>query len=1269
MSRNPSQRGEPTLFDERIFDAVESPIRGSAIIEASAGTGKTFNISHIFLRLIIEKGLPIEKILVVTFTIAATEELKERVRRLLRECEDILLSGQPESSASGRAIDIIIQNNLKSKGRLELLRLIQTALRNFDEASILTIHGFCKKMLGEMAFETGGNLRPEIDAEAVNVEMETLILDFWRNHLYREKNDLFRLHAYREFNIETVRKIATEYLKNYSVEVPVIEDEDPGPYEDKFIYNINKLYTFNYNYSEMVELYVNLRETHLNGVRYQKKTLVCLLEDFFRAIEAHAEFRVNNLFWSNFKDKNIKLKYDALTYTGLNISRKTNGEPIPEHPFIQTFSDIHGSWVDLLNSCDRKIAFLTRSLCEKIKNFAVRADRDRLSFQDLIFRLHGHLYDPSQAELIKRYAREMYRAALIDEFQDTDRFQWDIFREIFHESGALFFLIGDPKQSIYRFRGADINAYTQAVESIDRSGSYTLNENFRSTPELIRAVNTIFSYKQGYGPKYPSGQTGFLNSRIDYKRVSAGKESEESLIISDEAMAPFQIFTLPEEIAASGKSVKGGIVYESVSAHILKLLNDAALGRNLFKPVNPTRPSRPVHPRDIAILVRSGREAKEFQKRLRCLGINAVLQLDESVFESEEAADLLTILKAVHTPGRFGAVALALATRTFGCDSAVIHAIRSDATRLNELLMRFHEYSQIRERFGFMAMFERLLNDPAIGAPDETLGTEILKQIGGERRFTNLVHIAELLHAEGLGGIAADIQWISGEIVSARSTEEERQIRLENDEDAVQIMTVHKSKGLEFPIVYSPFAWESKSKLTEINPPCILSVNSPEKKEFLIGPAHARLIQSDPETVKRYGWPDHDELTAAKNNAIKEIYSEEIRLFYVAVTRASHRCYLVWDPHGIRPAKEGRPFTPSNTPPAAVILHGIDPFSSANSDAVDISKTIASDLKDLSELSDHAIAVLPLPEPPAIPAYFRNITGIEPVEPPDIEPRQRSYVITSYSRIQMGSGEERVRDYDDIRESEEATSGEGVMNFDRGARAGNFFHALYEDLDFALDDRDGISLRVQSMLQKYGYDAKAWGEIITDHAISVLSATLPEGESGFSLKEIQSSDKIHELDFLCRLRPRMRGVPDGEDYALLRESLRRTPGIGNNRGYIRGAIDLIFRRDGRYFLLDWKSNHLGNATENYRPASLREAMLDHNYVLQYYIYLAALDLHLTSRLKNYDYETHFGGIYYLFLRGISSDGKSGIFFDRPPLEVLRYFQGSIIDSEGKSHDR
>ncbi|HWM23543.1 MAG TPA: exodeoxyribonuclease V subunit beta [Chthoniobacterales bacterium] len=1148
------------------FDITTAPLEaGVTLIEASAGTGKTYSITGLILRLVLEKDLQLRDILAVTFTEAATQELRDRIRQRLQGALEDLHSGNPK--------DPIVDAFLKTSDKTIGIHKLDVAIQSFDEAQIFTIHGFCQRMLNDYAFESGTRFETTLVTDPKPL-FEEVARDFWRLRFYEAKPLLPKLAmAWKRSPDDWVELLERTRSHPDLVILPPSETESCRGLLQATEQTFAALAREWTSRGSEIE---KLLRGHGGLSRDKKKFGLERIEELLAMIsEACTDF-------DSAAPESIRALAEVSSEA---IAAGTKGTgTAPEHLFFTLSSDFCRAVEALFNQLTHE--FLEFSQTELPKR---KTRTNTVTYDDLITGLRDALRQEGGSVLARAIGGK-YSAALIDEFQDTDPAQYEIFRTIFRAKDHRLFFIGDPKQAIYGFRGADIFTYFEAAAITDRT--FTLTTNWRSEPPLLAAINGLFF------------QTGkpFIFPQIQYHEVHAPKKPMVRPLTNSGATAAlrFRLVVPLDDQARPAQDRPTELICRAVSDDIAALAGSSArLGEN------------PLHYRDMAILVRRHTQAEMLQAVLRERGIRSVVQSDRSVFASDEARELQRFLQGVIDPRRDSLLKAALATTLIGFDAKKLFALDRNDQERQAWLDRFTDWRQKWSDGCFTAMFRHLLVSQQVRA-------RLVNLPAGERRLTNFLHLAELLHeAESTLSLAPDAvcSWLREQRESEKVSEDRFQLRLESDDDAVQIVTIHKSKGLEYPIVFCPFLWTD--------------AESQAHKELLF---HDR---DDPE--KRLTFDLRGKKAGAKQHQdwqSEEVIAEELRLLYVALTRAMNRCYI---------------YLPGQRTEKSPLAHLFE--SSAGGSLFDRVTAFAQSSKGSVSASSE----------PGEPGRVRDEPALTTALQSRLFNGKISKIAMTASFSGLNAATTELEEVDSVPSDEPRAVFEperdqtelSIFTFDRGRRVGDFFHDLLENMDFQ-DLRD-LSTLIDGKLRTYGFSQTLHRPAINQILQQVIEVEL---DSGIRLRDIPRRDRLSEVEFsyplshltpasLARTINRCTALPG--DIRARMGSLRFDP----VNGFLRGFIDLLFRFNDRYYLIDWKSNWLGSKAADYGPEGMRRAMLEHNYYLQSHLYTLAAHLFLQKRLPGYDYQVHFGDVYYVFLRGIDpADPSRGIFRDRPAIETI-----------------
>ena len=1157
------------------FDAAHTDLlHGINLIEASAGTGKTYAIAMLVLRFVVEQALAIDQILVVTFTKAATEELKDRIRSRLVEARNVLNADDDDEDADETILNWL--DGLEIDPELIKQRL-DVALLNIDQASIFTIHSFCQRVLREHALESGQLFDAELTDDLASIK-QACVDDFWREQIYsRNQWQVAVLTAHYATpdkllgSIEVVAAHITVYpayenlddalqaLENAAALANAELDNAAAVLRAGFTHGV-----FKDSYCAAVTEMMPLLTEWLRGQGTQvpDTNSLALLTDAGLADGLHG-----NKFRANRNQTAAERKADYLATLSINTA-----------PF------------DALASAVQHVTLVLRRMLLEV----LRIELDKrlqqlnvLSFDNLITRLADALRG-DKGELLTSELRGRFAAALIDEFQDTDDTQWGIFSTVFAADSHFLYLIGDPKQAIYKFRGADIYSYLGAQEEAEHQ--FTLGKNWRSHPHLVEAVNTLFQRERA-----------FLLENLRFYAVEPAKSAADGELhdAQGQADAPMVLWQLPsseEESRYWGKGKAEQEIRLAVCNEIVSLLNLPLQLKTHKRNKDPEQNA--IQPQDIAILVRSNRQAQAYQIALREVGVPAVLNSVESIFTRPEAADLHTLLQAVANPSDSGLLKQALTLSWFALDGQGLYALLNNEAELDNWMARFLNYYQEWQKLGLMAMMQKLLIQ-------EKIRQHLANTASVERQLTNIYHAIELTHQAAMNdhlGINKTLDWLHA-AMHRDSQSETQQLRLESDDDAVQIVTMHRSKGLEYPIVFCPCLWEDRAVS--------------DKRPITCHVQGKTIVDLGSEQ-----FAEHLEQAALEQRA------EDLRVFYVAVTRAKYRCYLAWV--NVRTKDKAN---------QSAMAHLLD-FTE-----LDCSEQQAV-LANLAAQQPEQFAYQVLTVPNSAQGSYQKRRVINTLH---AKQRQRQlythWQMSSYTALSALS----EHDAPELPEDKAREQGEVLIprataeQLPKGAHTGNVVHDLLENHRFSdLAERKDISVIRDKACQRYSLKLEH-PEMLDEILEKVVKTPLSATDSDFCLMNLADKQCLKEMPFYLAMQDM--------NAQHLNKVLQDTPAyqaLSSKAlsGYLTGFIDLICEYDGRYYVMDYKTNFLAD----YDEANLTLAMREHNYGLQYWLYTVVLHRYLQNRLPDYDYHQHFGGVRYLFVRGMMPDvPMSGVYQDKPEL--------------------
>lgn len=1201
------------------FDPLRVELVGRNVVTASAGTGKTYAITLLVVRLVVERALDVRRILVVTFTEAATAELRARIRTRLRDAvQAYRLAGA--GGSGDRDLDDYVEERSGTRA-VDLARL-ELAMENVDEAPISTIHGFCHRMLHNAAFESNAEYEAELVTDTGPLR-DQVLQDAWATLVADQPDET--LSRVRAANLvpSSMRVLADKVSRN--PDLPVLSG-DRVAMGNHLVLEARALWRADRGNIEKL-----FREKLEDGPA-NDSTIFKWFGEVENYLEGPGPYEKPPPGIRRFGGEEAK-------FSGGRLS----------HPFFASCERIRRLYKTPETDFDPNLKALEKRILDYVRTEIPRRRRNdrKVTFDDLLLLLRSALLGPNRPRLAA-VIREQYEAALIDEFQDTDPVQFEIFESVYGTTNLPVFLIGDPKQAIYSFRGADMFAYFDAVS---RSGQrqHTMGINWRSDPGLVRAVNALFSER----PKWPPA---FLLEAIGYPRVEPRDGACDAFAAKGEFRPePFEI--LFARRGNDGTGLAKGKYKENlprlIAADISALIRSGS-----------TLSGRRVLAGDIAILTRTNVQCFEIQVALRELNVPAVVLGDRSVFESPEARELQQVLGAVVEPSRTE-LRRALATELLAVSANDFARMETDPALWDAWAGRFRDWGRIWVEKGFVQMLDALV-------VDATVTERMLRLVDGDRRLTNLLHLMELLRTaakESHLGPSGLLHWLSEQRGDAKKRAEHAEIRLENDEAAVKLTTIHKAKGLEYPIVYCPYLWDGR----------LLHKNDEAAFTFH-DPTDENRIKLD------LGSPDYH---AHREQAELEVLAENIRLLYVALTRAKHRVSIVWG--GFNDVDTSALFSllyPPAVPDGETV--SIRQFKNRKREVDD--DAMYRVFEERSRAALGAIGVRTL-EPDAVgePLPSEGLTGAE-LRVREVEREFRSkWRMTSFSGLTSGQGAAPIepregRDHDEIAAPPAALGTESaaldspivLAEFARGANAGTFYHSVLEHLDFC--DPSGILPLVSEKLVEAGYDAAKWTETVARSVTDVLGTPLGADPS-FLLGNVPAARRLNELEFHLPVADGLTAeVTPVTQQALARVfSAHPSPGVPADyadvvarlrflpvEGFLKGYIDLVLEHEGRFYVVDYKTNFLGSSAGAYERTKLPNAMAHGHYYLQYHLYALAVHRYLERRVTSYRYDTHFGGALYLFVRGMSPalGASHGVFFEKPPFARIEALSKLLDGARG-----
>ncbi|WP_069131003.1 exodeoxyribonuclease V subunit beta [Rhodohalobacter halophilus] len=1169
-----------------------------SIIEANAGTGKTYTIVGLFLRLLLERELKVDEILVVTFTNKAASELRERVLESLRNAKKMLLGADDTEDA------FLTELVKRTDDRERAVDILNQAILNFDECLISTIHGFCQKVLKEEALLAGSAFDAEISRE--DSELEEATEDFWREFTAENSDSeigqyklevlySFKRNGYDPIHPETLKRFLTDLFKKPYAEIEGERMEDVDGYLTGVLTLRDKMKT---SWEENRDFIVN--EFHDNDLS---------------RFSQHADSRINKMdefLSTSLIDCEVisQLTYFCWSYVDDDSNLTSKGTKKPQHC---DFFDLADEYAELISDIDKVKTTILLEAFERItkRRSKLKSNSETYSYDDLLIELRDALTVGSNPDLLARKLRSRYSVALVDEFQDTDPIQYEIFDKIYPATSvdSSLLMIGDPKQAIYTFRGADVYAYLKAKSEL-KGDIHTLQDNYRSSEGVIEGVNALLEFSE-----YP-----FLDEQITYNPSGVGKKGLKEQFMKNGEPVPGIHFTLYEPLQSNKDQLRSYAVNQTV-AEISEMLESSGL--QIMD--EESEVMRAVRPGDIAILVSRNSDAEKVKRELKKVGLSAVTYSREKVFESFESTRVKLLMESVMDPESGKKMNNLLVSGFLGFDG---ENLSSELDR-DEFIVRLSEtlnhLNEIWYKQGFYTMLRHLL------FKYESLH-HFSEQPNSERVLTNLFHLADLCakaEQEHAFSMRELYHWFLDEMKRAEDDDEKTQL-LESDQKLIKILTVHTSKGLEFPIVFCPYLWEGtrKENGTEFNEyhdeNNRLKINVDFRKE------------GSQEAVRK---------------SMMESVAEEVRKTYVAITRAKYQCRIIWGSHS-ESHLSGM---------GGILLEKI--FLDENIDnklgdnKKHISSTIFIDrISDLHRKNSEYISLQKVSEyqkrekPVRLVEQLESVPEFKPYNGPERLPAGRR--LESFSSLNTHGGDTGEQDYDQtldnyvsFLEDEKKMGERTIFTFPKGATAGTAIHKLFEheDFEFATADQTDLIPIAEQVLEQYNFDQK-WSGVLQKMMRDVAASDIGD----LKLKEVGRDDEIREMEF---------HFPSSETeleeiLSIIRQSSSGYIKKGDVQNYLTGFIDLTIRQNGKYYILDYKSNYLGDQVEDYSPEKLKQEIEAAHYDVQYHIYTVALKKYLETRIPDFNYDEDFGGVAYLFVRGMRAGSESGVWKVKPNKDII-----------------
>ena len=1203
------------------LNPITLPLNQISLIEASAGTGKTYTIGSLYLRLLLKAGennfsrpLNVEEILVVTFTDMATEELKKKIRERITDAIDKLTAFAETQDKSAFKNDEFLTALCDNLNIFEAIHRLKLAEQNMDLAAIYTIHGFCRRMLMQYAFHSGIHFNLELIKDQSDL-LVRFANEFWREHFYPldfESANFIVTELVSPANVLSLLKadlgkdlqVEIENKQALSVPIQIFLPQYLGGYQKA----LNELKAFWLESADEISAIITneLEKDYpkdqlksLNRKKYQVKRLGDWINKINQWSNNPRDYQINTTLKDYFLQSSIEKNCEELT--------DKNKDKKPATPFYSPIFAELEKRVNVLMTPDL-LSKLTlyhyrQGLQQKLLDY--KLNHQEKSFDDLL-RLLCEALQGAQGDELAEMIRFQYPFAMIDEFQDTDSQQYAIFSKIYRdnpEKNTGFIMIGDPKQAIYRFRGADIFTYLKASD--EAQSRFELTKNYRSEKNLVDGINALFDFPQ----------SPFIYQNINFTAVDS-RDDHLRFYLNGKAEPAYRFYLTESDKVNKAEMAK------ICAISIQQWLKSAAENQAVFQNEDTYKTLQAAN---IAVLVRDKNEAALVKNELQKLGIASVYLSDQnSVFDSNVAKELAWVLKACLNVAE-RPILNAIASALFGLNAADIHQIQQNEADWQRWADSFAQYQQTWQRQGILAMLHQILLEQGISE-------RLLNQATGERDLTDFLHLAEILQQAATlhESEAALLSWFEKQIQG--EGRQEAQIRLESERQLVKIVSIHKSKGLEYDLVWLPF----------------LAVPS---KIPTAGDMNVYYSKERDETL----W---DIENRNLNALCEETFAEELRLLYVALTRAKYQMAFAL------PAQFDKKWNALHYVLSQGEI-GKEIALSAPKDTETLLQAFKEKMRDNAEICTTQNLE-------AFPALSINTKNDELKTAEFTGNIEQDWRITSFTSIEQGHRRQNyfaestgkkhavfddAKDYDSQNSIEKSTaflneSESRILDLPRGKQVGTALHRHFENCYFS---DLANTVEIDKLRQSLQLD-----ETFTEplqNWLQQISHTPLSNEIGIALADLANKDCIKEMPFYLAIREHF----DVEAFNRALKAHHHLPSeplqFEQIQGMVRGSIDLVFRHNGKYYLVDYKSNFLGSTLADYNQEALKKEMLHSHYDWQYLIYTLALHRYLQSVVPHYDYARDFGRVFYLFLRGMNGEPQSGIFYDRPSVELITELDG------------
>ena len=1216
--------------------ALNLPLKGIHLIEASAGTGKTWTLTALMVRLIVQGGYLTRHIIATTFTRAAAAELKLRIRSRFEEVAQLLKRAieQPENTLqqvqqNKALLEVSLLQSLGRDKYNHAYQRLRLALDSFDELFVGTLDSLCQRLLHEFAFDIGQYEQLSISEQSLQLSQQ-LMHDYLRQWRSQQDSRLIELLVLNNqlADVDAYQPIVNTALNFLSAQIqPVAAPGIDWQQLEALEQAVQQL--------DVAELLPYLHEQgQFRPALHKSKSLFKTSHVMAEVIESLKQGAVSHLMnvatdkdslhinWLSSFDDNLDAQF-----TKANVVVRDQFLALPSVLVLQQVCRTYQYLTEQLRQMEAFLQFdIIRTVRERLPQLL--SEKGETTFSEQMRLLAGRL-QCEQGRVLAQLIQHRYPVALVDEFQDTNSDQDAVIATIWRQPAqsnpettpihpACLVMVGDPKQAIYGFRGGDMLTYQRARQIVSQQGLiHTLAENQRSIAPLVQAVDRFFQFQPDMGE-------GVL-----YQPVQASGR-KKSLLREGEIHNPVPL----RLIALQDKQDE----LQQTAWQIASLLQQSQQQQLQIK--LDDQPARPLQPNDIAVLCRSNFELDDVQRVLHDFAIPVWRTAQRSVFAGGLAQDVAALMQVMLNPYHESLLRRAASGVLLNFSLNRLLQLDEQPDELAALQASFYEFGAVWQKQGFLAAWQQLLTH-------FTVWQQLSTQPEGERLIVNLRHITELLHqqSEKIKGQHHLLAWLMRQISQPGEREWELERRL-SGQQGVQLMTIHKSKGLEFPIVFVP-------GLDVVKKPKDGLIFFEHNQQRMLGVSAREIAQQE-----------------AHNQRFE---AEQRRLVYVALTRASVRLYITVK-------------ADTDKPKATVLRYWLPQAREQWIDSADLRIATTSIQPSMQDAPDfhyqqqddiQPVYSLPLPGRPiqawgetsfsklvnhsqsqqALDATPEQVAAEQPPELVaihDDEPTEPVQAIVGEVSLDIVEPEPALQ----VNPQDELDNFRFI--FPRGANAGDCLHQILEQMNPRDErfwpvtfDRVLQQFAINRQLQRFGH-APATHEQITNWFKHILHASLPQGAT---LAGLQPQAQVHEFEFHVALGQSYLNTRRIHQLLLQHNAQVAELNSSSFARYLHGFIDLLYEHNGRFYVADYKSNYLGDQLSDYNQQAMRDSMSEAGYWLQAALYMVALHRYLKVRLPAYQPQLHLGGAVYLYLRGMQAGNNSnsenyGVLYWQPDVQLV-----------------